>query len=51
MINEKFIQLLPKMNIQSSEYSREIILNKVIICFKCGKPHEYKNRFKKLPVL
>ena len=49
MINEKFIQLLPKMNIQSAKYSREMILNKVIICFKCGQPHEHGNRFKKLP--
>ncbi len=51
MINEKFIQLLPKMNIQSAKYSHEIILKKVIICFKCGKPHEHENRFKKLPLI
>jgi len=51
MINKKFIQILPKMNIQSAEYSKDIVLNKVIICFKCGKPHEYKNRTKKLHVL
>jgi len=50
MINEKFIQLLPGMNIQSARYSKEMILKKVSICFKCGKPHEQKNGFRKLPM-
>jgi hypothetical protein len=51
MINEKFIQLLPAMNIQSSKYSKNTMLNKVIICMKCGSPHEHKNKFKRLPMI
>ena len=51
MINENFIQLLPKMNIQSTQYSDDRGLNKVLICFKCGIPHEHKNKFKKLPMI
>ena len=52
MNNEKFIQLLPRMNIQSARYSKEMkLLKKVITCFKCGKPHEHGNGFRKLPML
>jgi len=51
MINEKFIQLLPTMNIQSAKYSRDTVLNKVVICLKCGSPHEHKNRFQRLHMI